>query len=40
MVITPKHYVPVLRWRMGEYQALLKLDAARKSFVVPLIEVL
>jgi len=40
MVITPKHYVPVLRWRMGEYQALLKLDAARKPFVVPLIEVL
>ncbi|WP_293824614.1 beta family protein [uncultured Brevundimonas sp.] len=32
-------YVPVLKWRQGEYQALLRLDDAAKDRVVPLIEV-
>ncbi|MFN3817048.1 beta family protein [Brevundimonas sp.] len=32
-------YVPVLKWRQGEYQALLRLDTATKDHVVPLIEV-
>ncbi len=40
MPITPYHYVPVLRWRAGEYRALEKLDDVQKEFVVPLIEVL
>lgn len=40
MQITHKHYVPLLRWRMGEYQALFRLETSRKPFVVPLIEVL
>lgn len=40
MTITPKQYVPVLRWRAGEYRALSKLGTAGKSLVVPLIEVL
>ncbi len=32
-------YVPVLKWRQGEYQALFRLDAAVKDRIVPLIEV-
>jgi hypothetical protein len=40
MEITPQHYVPLLRWRMGEYQALEKLDDAEKDAIVPLLEVL
>ncbi len=39
MVITAADYVPVLKWRQGEYQALWRLDDARKARVVPLIEV-
>lgn len=30
-------YVPSLRWRMGEYQALLNLDGSIKDRIVPLI---
>src|SRR5690348_2727707 len=40
MTITQRTYVPLLRWRMGEYQALEKLDEAKKSVIVPLLEVL
>jgi hypothetical protein len=40
MTITPQHYVPLLRWRMGEYQALEKLGDAQKDRIVPLLEVL
>lgn len=36
----PNWYVPLLRWRMGEYQALEKLSDACKARTVPLIEVL
>ncbi len=39
MVITTTHYVPVLKWRLGEYQALSRLGDAQKARVVPLIEV-
>lgn len=39
MGITVLDYVPVLKWRQGEYQALLRLDAARRERVIPLIEV-
>jgi Beta protein len=39
MAITYLHYVPVLKWRQGEYQALWRLDEARKTMVVPLIEI-
>lgn len=31
-------YVPVLKWRQGEYQALMRLSSEAKEFVVPLIE--
>lgn len=40
MSITSETYVPLLRWRMGEYQALEKLGDAQKARVVPLLEVL
>ncbi|SEP09032.1 Beta protein [Luteibacter sp. UNC138MFCol5.1] len=34
-----KHYVPILKWRMGEYQALHHLTPAVREWVTPLIEV-
>lgn len=33
------HYVPSLRWRLGEYQALLNLKVAAKARIVPLITI-
>lgn len=39
MVITVTDYVPVLKWRQGEYQALWRLRDAQKARIVPLIEV-
>lgn len=39
MVITTTDYMPVLKWRQGEYQALLRLRDAQKARTVPLIEV-
>jgi hypothetical protein len=39
MPITALDYVPVLKWRQGEYQALLRLDDGHRQRVVPLIEV-
>jgi hypothetical protein len=32
-------YTPVLKWRQGEYQAILRLNAPTKPFVRPLVEV-
>ena len=39
MAITPHHYVPVLKWRQGEYQALMRLDDDAKKAIVPLLEI-
>jgi hypothetical protein len=39
MPTTVLDYVPVLKWRQGEYQALMRLDAAHRQRVIPLIEV-
>ncbi|MDR3475884.1 MAG: beta family protein [Devosia sp.] len=39
MAITVLDYVPVLKWRQGEYQALMRLDENHRRRVVPLIEV-
>lgn len=39
MSTTVRDYVPVLKWRQGEYQALLRLDEVRRERVVPLIEI-
>jgi hypothetical protein len=33
------HYVPCVRWKMGEYQAIYRLAADTKARVTPLIEV-
>jgi hypothetical protein len=33
------HYVPILKWRMGEYQALLHLKKGVADWVTPLIEI-
>ncbi len=33
------HYVPCLRWKLGEYQALLKLDNTVKEQITPLVEI-
>lgn len=33
------HYVPILKWRQGEYQALFRLDAAIKTQITPLFEI-
>jgi hypothetical protein len=37
MILTKDMYVPALRWRQGEYQALARLAAAAKDRVVPFI---
>ena len=39
MKIGPDTYVPSLRWRMGEYQALSRLSDEAKARVVPFIVV-
>lgn len=33
------HYVPVIKWKLGEYQALSKLSVLAKDALTPLIEV-
>lgn len=38
-MITHLDYVPALKWRQGEYQALLRLSDAQKLHVIPLIEI-
>ena len=39
MILTRDMYVPSLRWRQGEYQALARLAAATKDRVVPYITI-
>lgn len=39
MPITHTDYVPILKWRQGEYQALWRLVDATKDRTVPLIEI-
>lgn len=34
-----RHYVPILKWKMGEYQALSRLAAPVKDRLTPLIEI-
>lgn len=36
----PKPYIPLLRWRQGEYEALFRLGNAQKDATLPLIEIL
>lgn len=37
MLITKSQYVPILKWRQGEYQALLRLGDQNKDAIVPLL---
>lgn len=39
MNLSKDTYVPALRWRQGEYQALLRLSAAAKDKVMPLVTI-
>lgn len=39
MILTKDIYVPALRWRQGEYQALSRLAAAAKDRIVPFITI-
>jgi Beta protein len=39
VTLTHLDYVPVLKWRQGEYQALMRLAASHKDRVTPLIEI-
>lgn len=39
MPITHTDYVPILKWRQGEYQALWRLTDSTKGCTVPLIEI-
>ncbi|NUB07005.1 hypothetical protein FW320_12560 [Azospirillum sp. Vi22] len=34
-----RHYVPILKWKLGEYQALMRLSPAAKDALTPLIEI-
>ncbi len=34
-----QHYVPCVRWKLGEYQAILRLTSETKKRITPLIEV-
>jgi len=37
MAISKEQYVPVLKWRQGEYQALLRLKENEKELITPLL---
>lgn len=39
MKLSESTYVPVLSWRLGEYQALFRLDDAVKDRIVPLVRI-
>jgi hypothetical protein len=39
MILSEDIYVPTLRWRQGEYQALLRLSPAAKDRIVPYITI-
>ena len=39
MILTKDMYVPALRWRQGEYQALAGLAAAAKDRIVPYVTI-
>ena len=39
MILTKDTYVPALRWRQGEYQALARLAAAAKDRIVPYVTI-
>src|SRR3989339_1278062 len=38
-MFTHQHYIPVLKWKQGEYQALSRLTKPIKDNLTPLIEI-
>lgn len=39
MILKPQNYIPCLRWKKGEYQAVLKLTAFACNSIMPIIEI-
>lgn len=39
-MFSSKHYIPILRWKAAEQEALEKLDDAKKKFITPLLELI
>src|SRR5207247_5316293 len=39
LIFDHRHYVPCIRWKQGEYQALLRLKLEAKDSITPLIEI-
>ncbi len=39
MTIQLRQYIPCLRWKQGEYQAVMRLSSQAKAMITPLIEV-
>jgi hypothetical protein len=39
IILDHRNYVPILKWRQGEYQALMRLEESVKNVICPLIEV-
>jgi len=39
MIFNHNHYTPCLRWKQGEYQAVLELSSETKKKITPLIEI-
>jgi hypothetical protein len=39
VILDPKRYIPCLRWKQGEYQALMHLSPAARDSILPLIDV-
>jgi hypothetical protein len=39
MTFGPRHYIPCLRWKQGEYQAIHNLSSTTRDSIAPIIEV-
>lgn len=39
MIFDHRHYVPCIRWKQGEYRAMLHLSSSSREIITPLIEV-
>ncbi len=39
MNLKPQHYIPCLRWKLGEYQAVSKLTPSARNSIMPIIEI-
>jgi len=39
MTLKPQNYIPCLRWKLGEYQAVSKLTSFARNSIMPIIEI-